>query len=137
MDLKKALAIAVAFVAPIQKLLGTTLLLVFADLVTGIWAAKKRGEVIKSKKLKNTVTKILAFELGIVLGHLLEVHFIPEIPVVRLVAAAIGMTEMTSIFENLRDISGVDFMGRIRRSEAPKESSLDSNQGTQPPQSPS
>ena len=52
------LSIAAIF-APIQGLLGATAFMVISDLVTGVMAAKKRGEKITSSGLRRTDRKRL------------------------------------------------------------------------------
>lgn len=108
--LQTTAVIIVAFFAPIHQLLGLTLVLVVSDMVLGVYAAVKRGETISSKKLRRTLSKILGYEVGIILGFIIESKFGFGIPLVKIVASVIGLTETKSIAENLSTITGADFL---------------------------
>ena len=61
------LAGVAAIFAPIQALLLWTAIFVLCDLVTGVIAAKKRGELLTSSKLRKTVDKLVWYSLSITL----------------------------------------------------------------------
>lgn len=107
----EALAIALlAIFAPIHHLLLSTGVMIFADLVTGVYAAYKRGEPITSSGLRRTVTKMFVYELSIVLAFIAE-HYISDIlPFVKMASAMIAVTELKSIYENLNSISGINLL---------------------------
>lgn len=107
------LPVAVAFIAPVKTLLIATIVLVFIDLILGVIAAKRRGELIESRKLRASVKKFLSYEAAIVVGHLVQVYFTPELPVMALTSSVIGLSELKSVLENLTSISGVDFVQQI------------------------
>lgn len=105
----KALALStLAVFAPVKAVLVTVLVLVLLDTITGVMAARKRGERITSAGLRRSVSKLLAFELALIAGHLLERFLLvgAGIPVVSLLAAAIGVVEAKSVLENCDTISG-------------------------------
>jgi hypothetical protein len=92
--------------APIQAVLSTVLFLVFADLVTGVWAAKKRKETITSRKLGRSITKFCIYEVAILLGFLAEHYLTGSIlPLCSIISSFIGLTEILSLIENLNTIS--------------------------------
>lgn len=98
---------ALAVIAPIKAVLITALILVAIDSLTGVWAAMKRGERITSAGFRRTVTKGLVYTIAILTAHLAGVFlFAGAIPLVALVAGAIGLVEAKSIFENLSVIQG-------------------------------
>lgn len=103
---KVGLLSAVAIFAPIHALLLTTGAMIFADLVTGIWAASKRGEPITSAALRRTVTKIFVYESALMLAFLAETYMSDILPFVKMASATITIVEMKSIYENLDEISG-------------------------------
>lgn len=103
----KLFVILVAVFAPAKAMLLTALVLVVADLVTGMWASLKAGESLSSAKLKTSVLKIVVYELAIGLGYLAQAHLTGEaIPVASIVSGFVGLTEMLSVTENLNRISG-------------------------------
>jgi phage-related holin len=96
------------FFAPIHTLIAVVFALLIIDLLTGIAAARKRGERISSAGLRRTMSKILIYETAIVVGFLLQ-HLLGNLfPVANIVAAGFAVVEGTSLFENLNTISGKD-----------------------------
>ena len=96
-----------AVLAPIKAVFITTALLVAADLVLGVIAARKRGEAITSAGFRRTVSKLLVYEAAVILGFLSEQYLTgASIPVSKIISAYIGLTEITSIIENLNFING-------------------------------
>jgi hypothetical protein len=75
-------------------------------LITGVWAAKKQGQAITSGGLKMTIYKIVFYELAICMGFLAQTYLTGTVlPVCNLITSVIGLTEMTSILENLQTIN--------------------------------
>ncbi len=95
------------FLAPAKTTMIAVGFLVFGDLLTGIWAALKRGEKFNSAKLRATVTKTIGYQLAILLSYVTESQLLPEIPVLKVVAGLIASTELVSALENLASITGV------------------------------
>lgn len=97
------LAIALlAIFAPIQAALLTVVALIFIDLITGMIAARKRGEQISSSGIKRTIGKIFLYEIAIMAAFLCQQYLTGEIfPVSKIVAGLIGVVELKSILENL------------------------------------
>lgn len=107
------------FFAPLVPLMVTVGFLVFADLITGVKAAKHRGEKIRSKKLYRTGEKILVHFILIILSRLMELYILSGIPIVNLLSGFIAVYEFKSILENYKDITGIDliksFQDKIKR----------------------
>lgn len=112
--LTKLLLAIVAALAPIQAIIISVGLLIMADMITGILAARKRGEKISSAAMRRTVSKMLIYELAVVSGFLLE-HYIMGglVPISKVVASVIGMVEFKSMLENINKITGLDLMSEI------------------------
>jgi len=104
---------ALGFVLPIWPFIITAILLVFADAVTGVIAAKKRGEKITSRGFYRTSQKIVVYMVSILACEGIRVVFVPGIPVTYTAAAAISVTELKSILENTRTVSGVNIFQQI------------------------
>ena len=110
-----AAAIALlGLIAPIKGMLIAALALCGADLVTGLLAARKRGEPIVSGKLRRTVVKMLVYE-GAILGAYVAQHFLigDELPVVNWCAGVVGLVELKSLLENLNTLSGQDLLKAV------------------------
>lgn len=103
----EALALScLAVFAPIKAMLIVTGVLIFADLVTGVWAAWKRKEPITSAGFRRTATKIFVYETALCLGWLAE-HYMLDgaVPVTKIVSGMIGLIEIKSVYENLNVVS--------------------------------
>jgi hypothetical protein len=103
----------VAFLAPIQGVMIATGFLIFVDTFTGIWRSLKAGQRITSGKLGTTLSKLVLYQVLIVTALVMQLHLIPLIPVVSLVAAAIAAREGLSVFENVSSITGTDFVSLL------------------------
>lgn len=96
-----------AVFAPIKGVIITAMVLILADLITGILAARKKGESITSAGLRRTVTKVAVYLAAICLGFLVEKYMLSDLlPVSKIVSALIGAVEAKSIFENLDVLNG-------------------------------
>lgn len=95
--------------APIKGMLITVLLLIVADLITGILAARKRSESIDSSAIRRTVSKLLGYEGLLALTYLAQKYLMADaIPAVNMVASIIGMVELKSVLENSNCLAGKD-----------------------------
>jgi len=100
---------AVAALAPIHAVLVSVGVLVFVDIVTGVWSAKKQGQAISSARLRDSVTKLLIYQVLIITGFLVETHLIEGlIPIVKIAAGLIVAVEFVSVLENMNKILGND-----------------------------
>jgi phage-related holin len=112
--LKAALIATIATLAPVHGTMGAALCLIVLDLITGVLAARKRGDPITSCGLRRTVSKIVVYELGIITGYVIQHYLLAdELPVIKLISSAIAMVEATSILENLNTINGSPIFNRI------------------------
>jgi uncharacterized membrane protein len=102
-----------SFFLPIQHFLIFTIFVVFADTVTGILAAKKRKEPITSKGLYRTSQKILTYFCGIMIFHGASITFGLPSQIVYSVSSLIAFTELYSISENIKSITGVNLATTI------------------------
>lgn len=96
----------VVYCAPLVTSMIVVTVFVAMDYLTGIQASKKRNLPITSKRRKDTVTKTLAYQATLISAHLVEKHFLPEFPVLKLVAGFVAYVEVTSIDENVKIITG-------------------------------
>jgi hypothetical protein len=96
-----------AIFAPIKAVLLVTGLLIFADLITGILAARKKGQKITSAGLRRTVTKVCVYNVAIMVGFLAETYMLEGfIPISKIASGLIAVVELASLYENLNVIHG-------------------------------
>jgi len=110
---KFLIGIALVF-APVKQMLITAFCLVLADMLFGIFAARKRKDPITSAGLGRTLVKIFVYSMSICLGFLTE-HYLTggTFPILSIITSLIGLTEIKSILENLNEISGTDLLRSI------------------------
>ena len=100
--------------APVQEVIIVTFVLILVDLVSGIFAAKKRKEKIESSGLRRTITKIFVYQTAIITAFLVQNYLLGnKLPLCSIVAGVIGIVESTSIFENLNTIQGYNVFKKI------------------------
>lgn len=105
---------ASSFLVPTAPFLGIVLFLVFADFITGIRAAVKRGERLSSKGFRRTVEKILLYFIAILASEGMRQVFMPSVPVAYMTALAIAVTEFKSNIENVEQVTGVQIWATIK-----------------------
>lgn len=112
--IKASLAGLIGIFAPVHMIMFSAGFLIAADFVSGCWAAVKRGERITSAGWRRTCTKFGAYQIIIMSGYLAEVHLLGgSIPISKIAASAIGMTELLSIIENVEFIYGEPIFSKI------------------------
>lgn len=105
---------AMAALAPIKPVMITVGILIMSDLISGIWAAHKRGEPITSAALGRTITKMVVYQTAVITGFLLQRYLLADaLPVVNLVGGVIGMVEFKSFIENANSIVGGDILREL------------------------
>ena len=103
-----------AVFAPAGGMMATALLLVMADLVTGLLAARKQKKRITSSGLQRTVVKTFVYETAIILGFLTEVYLLNHsMPISNMIAGLIGLTELKSCLENIDIIGGNGLLKQV------------------------
>jgi uncharacterized membrane protein len=107
-----AFAVCCGFIAsffiPIKGFLLFTVFVVFADTITGILAARKREEAITSKGLYRTSQKIVVYFVGIMIFEGSRITFNLPLNITYMVAFTIAVTELFSISENIKSITGTN-----------------------------
>lgn len=113
-----AIGALVGFFAPIQAFLITVFMLVVADVITGIWASKHRGEPFRASKLKNTVGKMVLYPLAILISQIMVNTYFKDVTIFNslsyMVALFISAVEFQSNIENIGDITGIDIWSQVK-----------------------
>lgn len=112
--LKSAALAIFAIFAPVHTVMATVGALICIDLISGIMAARKRKEPVTSAALRRTLSKMIIYQIAVISGFLAEHYMLGDsLPIVKLIAATIGLVEMKSILENLNDINGAPLFASI------------------------
>lgn len=98
----------ISFFEPIWVTILWMLIFILADMVTGIYAAYCKGELITSHKMQRTIVKFLMYGGAIVLLEGLDVHLITltSLGLAQIGATIICGIELYSIFENCYKATG-------------------------------
>lgn len=94
-----------AFFAPMKFVFLVILVIIFADLISGIWSSRIRNVPCSSRKLRKSIKKMLGYATVIMLFFMIEEAFDFEIGSYRFVGGFICAIEMISILENIAVIS--------------------------------
>lgn len=107
---KKITFWVLAFTLPIQPIMWTVFALIAADFITGIISSIKLNgwRSIRSSRMGDTVIKLFLYELSLILSYVCELYILPYIPLVRIVAGFIALTELKSFAENVGKATGKD-----------------------------
>lgn len=107
--IEEILIFLIVFLSPIMPAIYATGFLISIDFVTGVWGAHKKKEKISSRKMRDTLDKILVYNMGIIIAHLIENYMLEGwIPFIRVVLGFVAISELKSISENLHKITGID-----------------------------
>jgi hypothetical protein len=113
----KLLTICFSFFLPISGILGLLFLLIISDTATGIWKAKHLKQEITSRKLSAIVSKLLLYELTVLLFYLIDYFILNDIiltffsvplMLTKVLALILSSIEIMSISENWRIVKGVN-----------------------------
>ena len=111
---------------PIRELMLTIGFLVGADMVVGIWKALKTGQQIRSRRMSDTITKMLLYQLAIVSGFLIEKYIITDIlPIAKLIGSVIAIIEFKSIVESIESVTGQNLWTKIKEVIGRKSDDID------------
>ena len=98
----------IIYFAPAGGQLFVVAMAVLCDTATGIWAARRSGEKISSRRLADIFPKLLVYFLLILLAHTIENVFKLDFgfSVRSIVSLAVLGNELMSIDENLKKATG-------------------------------
>lgn len=108
------IAAVVTHLLPLKQFVAVTFVMVLFDLITGIQAAKKRGEKINSSGLRRTAVKFAMYCLAIVGGHSVAAVYFPTFPMVYAISCYICVAEFWSVLENVGTVTGIDVLSSVR-----------------------
>jgi hypothetical protein len=113
----KLLSICFSFFLPISGILGLLFALILADTATGIWKANHLKQEITSRKLSAIISKLLLYELCVILFFLIDYFILNDIILVffsvplmltKVLALVLASIEIMSVSENWRVVKGVN-----------------------------
>lgn len=100
------LGFIVVFLMPQMTAFVAVGCLIMFDFFTGIWASVKINgwASIQSKRMKDTITKFLMYNILIITCMVTEAYLITRIPFLEVGLGIIATVETKSIFENIEKV---------------------------------
>lgn len=113
----KYLLFFIVYITPIHNFLITILILLFFDLVTGITKSVIKKEVITSKRMRDSIIKLIYYTIAVFIAYQIDVTHISKdaLFLSRLVSGYITLIEFTSNLENISAITGVNIWVAIKK----------------------
>ena len=94
------------YLVPTYEMIGVIQFLLTIDFITGIWKAKKSNEVLTSKRMADSITKVILYAVGVIVMYVLQHHIAKDvINVMFLFAALVCTRETKSIIVNIEVIT--------------------------------
>jgi hypothetical protein len=111
------LAVVSTFFLPITGILFLIGFAILVDTVTGIWKAKKLGIPITSRKLSAIISKLMLYEIAVILFYLIDRFILNDIiltffsvplMLTKILSLVLVSIEVISISENYKAVKGID-----------------------------
>jgi hypothetical protein len=111
------LAVVSAFFLPIIGILFLIGFSILVDTITGIWKAKKLGIPITSRRLSAIISKLMLYEVAVILFYLIDRFILNDIiltffsvplMLTKILALVLVSIEVMSISENYKAVKGID-----------------------------
>ena len=116
-------AIVSSFFLPISGILILIGLSVILDTLTGVWKSRKLGAPITSRKLSSVISKILLYEVTVMLFYLIDYYilndivltfFSVELMTTKILALVLVSIEVISINENYKAVKNIDLWESLK-----------------------
>ena len=116
-------AIVSSFFLPISGILILIGVSVIVDTITGVWKSKKLGTPITSRKLSAVISKILLYEVTVMLFYLIDyfiindivlTFFSVELMTTKILALVLVSIEVISMNENVKSVNGTDIWKSLK-----------------------
>ena len=111
------LAVISTFFLPITGILFLIGFAIVVDTLTGIWKSKKLNIPITSRKLSAIISKLMLYEVAVILFYLIDKFILNDIILVffsiplmltKILALVLVSIETLSISENIKAVKGID-----------------------------
>lgn len=116
---KAGLSMVAAFlfqkILPVSPFMAACTVLVVADWITGVSAARVRKEIIISRGLRKTINKSVYYMLAIMLSQMMQDIYPILTGTTYIVGFYIASTEFLSIIENISTITGTNVIGAVKK----------------------
>jgi hypothetical protein len=105
----------IAVISPVKPLLLTVGFLIVADFIFGIYRAYRLKENITSRKMGNTISKIILYNLAILSVYFLDKNILDTgLHLEKICAGLIGVVEIKSLSESFYILTGIDIWTKLK-----------------------
>ena len=117
------LGIISSFFMPISGILILIGVSVIVDTITGVWKSRKMKTPITSRKLSAVISKILLYEVTVMLFYLIDYYIINDIVltffsvellITKILALVLVSIEVISLNENIKAVKGIDIWDSLK-----------------------
>ncbi len=117
------LGIISSFFMPISGILILIGVSVIVDTITGVWKSRKMKTPITSRKLSAVISKILLYEVTVILFYLIDyfiindivlTFFSVELLITKILALVLVSIEVISLNENIKAVKGIDIWDSLK-----------------------
>ena len=117
------LGIISSFFMPISGILILIGVSVIVDTITGVWKSRKMNTPITSRKLSAVISKILLYEVTVMLFYLIDyfiindivlTFFSVELLITKILALVLVSIEVISLNENIKAVKGIDLWTSLK-----------------------
>ncbi len=117
------LGIISSFFMPISGILILIGVSVIVDTITGVWKSRKMKAPITSRKLSAVISKILLYEVTVMLFYLIDyfiindivlTFFSVELLITKILALVLVSIEVISLNENIKAVKGIDLWTSLK-----------------------
>lgn len=100
----------IAYISPIHSFIVTIFILLTSDFVTGVTKAIRRNERITSKRMRDTVIKMVFYSIAVFISFQVDTTLLSDSTLVltRIIGGFIMLIEFQSNIENISEITGVN-----------------------------
>ena len=114
-NLHNLLIATIAVISPVKELLLTVGFLIAMDFIFGVYRAYKKKEVINSRKMGNTISKMLLYNIMVLSVYFLD-HYILKtgLNLEKIAAGLIGVIEIKSLDENFKILFGWSIWDKLK-----------------------
>lgn len=116
-------AIVSSFFLPISGILILIGVSVILDTLTGVWKSRKLKTPITSRKLSAVISKILLYEVTVMLFYLIDYYILNDIILTffsvnllttKILALVLVSIEVISMNENVKSVKGIDIWQSLK-----------------------
>jgi len=117
------MAIVSSFFLPISGILILIGVSVILDTITGVWKSYKLKTKVTSRKLSAVISKILLYEVTVMLFYLIDYYILNDIVLTffsvsllttKILALVLVSIEVISINENVKKVKGLDIWTALK-----------------------